>query len=473
MNGLVAILAFAGAVAAMASLVGAVQSASAPKPAYRVGFTAVPPGPVTDKVRVELRLGLRNTGKTPVKARILFHADRRIPSRLIAEQTITLPAGSSSMVSAWWPTQGKVGSHRLLCRVECAGSTQDMAWPIEVIACPTRSLPYFQGAWIDGYGGMDAATLGADAVEKELRRGVDAMHRLGVRVLIYTYPEWYGKFYYPSKLEFFDRDIQATARGSSCIADAVGAVMDQAEKNGQHVIVGLGRNGDLHLLWEFDRPDWQERNKHAVEVAQKVAAELWGRYGRRKSFYGWYLTHEMNDLARSAAYYDPVARFCKGLAPEKPVLIAPAGTPIWTTEAIRGTSVDIFAPQDAVGAGYMPYVYTYDPAKRIAELDRIYAGYSRVFAGSDKHLWTDLEIWEMDGKSGYSNSYPPTMDRVRQQITAQTPHVDMLTAYTYFGFMQHPGAAPIERDARAIKLHGDYVAYLKELPPRMRPPAFR
>lgn len=441
--------------------------------AYQVGLTAVPPGPVTDRVRVEIRAGVRNTGRAPIKARVLLHVNRRVPSRLVREETITVPAGGSRLVSAWWPTDGKAGSHRILCRVEAGGLTRDAFWPIEVVASPTRALPYFQGAWIDGCGGMDPAVLGAAAVESELRRGVDAMHRLGMRVLIFTYPEWYGKFYYPSKLEFFDRDIQGMARGSSCLADAVGAVLSQAEKNGQHVIVGLGRSGDLHLLWEFERPDWQERNRHAIEVARKVAAELWRMYGRRKSFYGWYLTHEMNDLARSSAYYDPVATFCKQLAPEKPVLIAPAGTPVWTTEDIRRSSVDIFAPQDAVGAGYMPYVYTYDPAKRIAELDRIYASYRRVFEGADKHLWTDLEIWEMDGKSGYANSYPPSMDRVRQQIVAQAQHVDLLTAYTYFGFMQHPGPAPIRRDERAAKLYDEYVAYLKGLPPNLRPPAFR
>ena len=442
-------------------------------PASHVGLTAIPPGPVTDKVQVELRVGIRNTGKRPLKAHALLHVNRRIPSRLVLDELVTVPAGGSRVVSARWNTSGQAGVHRILCRVEFGSVKRDMSWAIEVIASPTRTLPYFQGAWIDGYGGMDPAALGAEAVERELRRGVDAMHQLGIRVLIYTYPEWYGKFYYPSKLTFFDRDIQDTARGSSCLADAVGAVLSQAEKNGQHVIVGLGRNGDLHLLWEFEKPDWPERNKQAVEVAKKVAAELWSKYGKRKSFYGWYLTHEMNDLARSAAYYDPVAQFCKELAPDKPVLIAPAGTPIWPTEVIRASRVDIFAPQDAVGAGYMPFVYTYDPAKRIAELDRIYAGYRRLFEGTGKHLWTDLEIWEMDGKSGYANSYPPKMERVRQQIEAQMRHVDMLTAYSYFGFMQHPGTAPVQRDERASKLYNDYVAYLKNLPPALRPPAFR
>jgi hypothetical protein len=447
-----------------------VMGAGTVQPA-RLGFTVTPPGPVTDRINVELRAGIRNTGGMPHTARVLFHADRRTAPNLVADRTVTVPPGESRMVSAWWDPHGKVGAHRMLCRVEINGVRKDLAWPLNVVACPTRALPYFQGAWIDGYGGMDPETVGAAAVERELRLGVDAMHRLGMRVLIYTYPEWYGKFYYPGTVEFFDRDIGGPSRASSCRLDAIGIILSQAEKNGQHVMVGLGRQGDLHLLWEFDRADWPERNRRAIEVAKQVASELWSRYGSRKSFYGWYLTHEMNDLAKAGAYYDPVAEHCRALAPDKPVLIAPAGTPIWTRETIRASRVDIIAPQDAVGSGYMPYVNTWDPSKRIANLDQIYSGYRDLHDRTGKHLWTDLEIWEMDGTHGYGHAYPPGFSRVRQQIDIEKNHVDMLTAYTYFGYMQHPGRKVPGADARAVKLYDDYLAYLRALPGGIRPPA--
>ncbi len=439
---------------------------------WNLGFTVVPPGPVTDRVRVELRAGIRNTTGKPITARIRFHADRRMPSRLISECSVTVAAGKSDMVSAWWPTSGQEGAHKLLCRVEVGDAVREASWPIEVVRCPTRALPYFQGAWLDGHGHMDPTTLGKDAVERELRLGVDAMHRLGINTLIYTFPEWYGQFYYPSRLEFYDRDIKAMSKGSSCLVDVIGVIISQAEKNGQHVIVGIGRNGDLPLLWDFDKPDWPARNEAAIDVSRRVASELWQLYGRRKSFYGWYLTHEMNDLKRSSAYYDPVALHCKSLAPDKPVLIAPAGTPIWTTEVIRASRVDIIAPQDAVGSGYMPYVNTWDPNKRIATLEDIYSGYARLHDGTGKHLWTDLEIWEMDGKSGYANSYPPAFERVKRQIEIERKHVDVLTAYAYFGFMQHPGRTAPGADPRAVKLYEDYVEYLKALPKPLRPKGF-
>jgi hypothetical protein len=473
-RGLVAVAAAVAVASAIAarSPVGAARR-DAPVQGREVSFCVVPPGPITDRARVELRVGLRNPGSEPRTYRVTLHADRRAGASRLADRTVTLPPGGSELVTAWWPARGNAGAHRMLYRVEGGGKRTEGSWPIEVVASPTRALPYFQGTWIDGYGPNDPDTMTPALVERELRASVDAMDRLGMRVLIYTFTEWYGRFYYPSRLEFFDRDIKAISRGSSCTVDAVGAILSQADKHGQHVILGLGRNGDLHLLWEFDKPDWPERNRAAIKVATSVAQELLDRYGRHRSFYGWYLTHEMNDLARSSAYYDEVAAFCKRIAPEKPVLIAPAGTPIWKRETIAASKVDIIAPQDAVGSGYMPYVNTWDPYKRIAELPAIYAGYADVHAGTGKHLWTDLEIWEMDGKHGYSRSYPPKFARVRDQIRAQVEHVDMLTAYAYLGFLQHPGSARPNVDARSVELYEDYVAYLKALPRALRPPAFR
>lgn len=438
------------------------------------GFLVIPPGPVTDRIRVELRLGFRNTSDQPRSYRVTFHADRRVPERFIGEQTITVPSGGTALASAWWPTAGEAGRRRLLYRAVGAGRTYSGSWPLDVVAAPTRALPYLQGAWLDGLSateGLDAQ--GPAAVQNEIRSAVRAMNRLGMRILIFTYAEWYGRFFYPGKVEFYDRDSEKLVRAADCEVDVIEPIMAEADRTGQKVFLGLGRSGDLHLLWEFEKPGWADRNRAAIKVATDVARELWERYGHHRSFYGWYLTHEMNDLARSADYYNPVTEFCKSLAPEKPVLIAPAGTPIWNADTIRASKVDIIAPQDAVGSGYMPYVNTWDPNKRIAALEGIYSDYSAVHADTGKHLWTDLEIWEMDGAHGYGHAYPPSIDRVRKQIDIQKRHVDVLTAYAFFGFMQQPRSKRPNGNPRAIQLYNDYAAYLRSLPKDVRPPAFR
>src|SRR5205814_4466397 len=141
-------------------------------------------------------------------------------------------------------------------------------------------------------------------------------------------------------------------------------------------------------------PDWKQRNEAALALGRRVVQELWDRYGHHPSLYGWYLTHEMNDLARASAYYNPMADFCHSVSPDKPVLVAPAGTPIVDKTSLERSHVDIFAYQDAVGSGYIPYQNTYQPDKRRVMLETIYPQYKAWHEETDKHLWADLETWE-------------------------------------------------------------------------------
>ena len=169
----------------------------------------------------------------------------------------------------------------------------------------------------------------------------------------------------------------------------------------------------------------------------------------------------MNDLSRASAYYDPLAEFCHSLAPRRPVLVAPAGTPVVTKESLAKSKVDIFAYQDAVGAGYVPYKYTYKPEERIATLDELYARYARWHVDTGKRIWSDLEIWEMDGKQGYRAAYPATFERVKRQIAIEAGHVAMLTGYAWHGYMQSPNASaekPIPQARALFEAYRKFVA---------------
>jgi len=227
------------------------------------------------------------------------------------------------------------------------------------------------------------------------------------------------------------------------------------------VLLGLGRSGDTYLLWEFEKPDWVQRNQQALDVAGRIAAELHARYGRRKSFGGWYLTHEMNDLAKSSAYYDPLAECCHKLAPGKPVLVAPAGTPIITKEQLVKSKVDIFAYQDAVGTGYVPNQYTYKPERRLAMLTDVYRQYAEWHEGTGKKIWSDFEAWEMDGTKGYSGAYPATFDRVKRQMELEAPYVEMLTLYAWHGYVQDPRNTSEKPNSKARALFTQYYQWIK------------
>lgn len=428
-------------------------------------FTVVPPGPVTDKIAVELRLSVPNETERARKARVRFFWDAPDTSHLLEEMTITIPPGQKGYANAWWSAEGRAGRHRLLYRVEGEGFYEEGRWPIEVIASATPALPRLQGIWIESFAALRHAE-GEDraATERNIRTHIDSMKRLGINVLIIAYVEYQGTFFYPSAIDFFDNDVQRMARGSECPMDLVGIILSQADRNGMHVFLGIGRGGDTYLLWQVEKEGWAARNAAALDLGKRIARELWERYGSHPSFYGWYLTHEMNDLARASAYYDPMADFCHSLSPDMPVLVAPAGTPLLDRKTLTESRVDIFAYQDAVGSGYVPYKNTFNPENRIAMLEEIYTKYRSWHAGTRKHLWSDLEIWEMDGSQGYAGSYPPAFSRVKRQIGIEAKYVQMLTGYAWFGFMRPPESRGGKVDARAVHLYEEYAAYLKSHP---------
>jgi hypothetical protein len=426
--------------------------------ALSVGFTVVPPGPVSDRAEVEARVGLVNAADGEQQARVVISCDGR---RLLTE-TVTVPPRGGRLVRTWWPAAGHAGAHVLSCRVAQGDSVVARGrWPLRVVPADTPALPVFQGGWLDFLGLLsNVYPRNRDAAEQDLRDVIDAMHGLGVGTVIVTYVEFQGRFFYPSRLRFHDRDMRAEAAGNWLPYDAVEAVLSQADRRGMHVFLGLGRGGDMGLMATgVHEPD---RLRQAVGTSRSVAAELWERYRHHRSLYGWYLTHEMHDLASASAYYDPVADFCHALAPDKPVLVAPDGTPVTGPDTLAASHVDIFAYQDAVGAGYVPYEYTYDPERRLASLEQVYADYAQRHRGIGKHLWADLEIWEMAGPD-YGNPYPPAWSRVARQLAIETRHVEMVTAYEFLGFMEAPGSSWRLQDRRAEALYRGYDAYRRGL----------
>jgi hypothetical protein len=426
----------------------------------RPGLTVVPAGPVSDRTRVEIRVALPNDSAAPQTFTIDFYEGGTDPDHRIGHVEALAPAHTFAFARCWWPTSGRAGKRRLRYRARGNGKTYAGTWPIEVIPSDTIGLHLFSAVWVDaGAVALADGDSSPEETERNLRADIDSINHLGIKTIIYTYPEWYGVFYFPSKVEFFDNDVKRMSRGSDCKFDQIEVILSEADKNGQHVLLGLGRNGDLWLTWEFDKPEWEQRKVRAIDISTRVAADMWERYRHHRSLYGWYLTHEMNDLARASAYYNPVADFCHALSPDKVVLIAPAGTPIITKEALERSSVDIVAYQDAVGSGYVPYKNTWNPENRIRMLDEIYTRYAGWHEGADKHCWTDLEIWEMDGSAGYGKGYPADFSRVRRQIEIEAKYVPAITAYQWLATMQDPKRKGKVTDERAFKLYEGYVAY--------------
>lgn len=139
--------------------------------------------------------------------------------------------------------------------------------------------------------------------------------------------------------------------------------------------------------------------------------------------------------------------------------------------------MDVFAYQDAVGAGYIGpdasclpscpspsgtvsagYAYTFNPENRIADLGALFSKYAEWHVGTNKTIWSDLESWEMSGPT-YSGAYPAASERVLRQIAAEAPYVDQLSVYAWPGFFSAPSNTLEHGGEAARHLYEDYKAY--------------
>lgn len=425
---------------------------SAPGYSQRTSFTVIPPGMVTQQTRIELRLAVWNDSTAAGAFEIEFAFDQIDETHRIHHERVNIPAGECRLIRAWWQPGECVGSHELLGRIQFPDSKIKIhKWPVTVYSSETPALPLLLGGWCDpgalvegwGYSRTRPVT------EQDIRDEMDAMRRIGMSTLIITYVE-YGMAFYPSQV----------LTGPYYGKDVVEIMLSQADQNGMHAFLGLGRGDDIYLLWNGLND--LARLQVGVDFSARVARELWQMYQHHPSFYGWYLTHEMDDLAKASRYYDAVADSCHAFSPDKPVLVAPAGTPQITRELLRKSHVNIFAYQDAVGTGFKNYSYTYDPEIRIADLDSVYRRYAAWHPGTDKHIWSDLELWRAAKETGYSNFKPAPFDQVQRQMAIESNYVEMLTGYEFLSQMEFPESTLLLGGEQAVQLYQDYADYVAQ-----------
>jgi uncharacterized protein DUF4434 len=295
--------------------------------------------------------------------------------------------------------------------------------------------------------------------ETDVRAKVNALNAVGIKTIVITYVHYISNKWGP----FYPSEIPELKKFANPLKfDLVKTIMEQADKNGQSVMLGIGRGGDPLLTYNGCKD--AKRLRAGRLLAEKVVRELHGRYAaRHRCFGGWYLTHECRDIRYASAYYNPVADLCHKLTSGQPVMIAPDGSPVADTKVIAESDVDIFSYQDAVGAGFVPGPkerYSYDPEKRLAKLDEVFQKYARWHAKNPKkQIWADVELWQMDGPK-YTGAYPADWSRVERQLEAVRKHVSKIIVYEAGGFLESPGSDVELGGKRAVKLYQAYQTSL-------------
>lgn len=401
------------------------------------GFCIIPPVRCSDKIRAELRAAVTNKDGGDIEARAIFYINNEnglTGEVLYISPSVKIGPKESFVFSHWFSTSGYVGKRKITAEIYCGGErvlTEEK--PLNIVPCSTRALPFIDTAWIEP-GCYSSGKDGMKATAQDVKEHVELLRSVGIHSMIIAYTE----LIICKQGAFFPSLLEETNRYPAPVDfDLVGAIMEQADALSMNVFVGLGRGDDLMLTWNgFEDKD---RIKKQVDFSNALAKELWERYGAYKSFYGWYMAHEADDLAKANSYYNPVSRYLHSLAPEKPVLIAPSGTPIVDANILKSCDYDIIAYQDAVGSGYIPYENTYNQENRIKMLHDCYSRYAKAHVGADKHFWTDLEIWKMDGPD-YSNAYASPYHQVARQIEIERIYADSISCYAFPGMFEDENA---------------------------------
>ena len=272
------------------------------------------------------------------------------------------------------------------------------------------------------------------------RRELDAMRRAGLRLVIIQWLQTESSRFIPD-------DTTAT--------DPTRVILEYADAHDMRVFVGLAY---ADFWWK--RINDVDYLAHTSVKNMRLADEVWKRYGRHRSFAGWYFPQELRDANYPSQHFSRIRDFlkqlgdhCRALSGGKPVSMAPAVAGLETPDVFRdvyisilmGSGVDILIFQDGVGARDWG-----------ADLEERITPYFRAMrAACDAagvEMWADTEVFHHRG--GPSRSEPATIDRIKRQLAAESPFVKSFVMFDFFHYM-----SPYRGGAQK-KLYKDYLREL-------------
>jgi hypothetical protein len=252
--------------------------------------------------------------------------------------------------------------------------------------------------------------------------------------------------YYPTNLPGF-------SRASS--QDLVGLSLQEAEKKGLKVWLGLNWNDD----WDKHYANSEKWLANEVDLNKNIVKELWRQYSKNypEVIAGFYLPLEVDNLHfQGDEKQKRMAMAYKALAEEvhnttgKPVMIAPyfnqsLGQDVAEYASMWGSilkvaPIDVIALQDGIGCGHASVATIGEWLAALGTKIR------EVRPATE--LWSDLET--------FTPSFAPApIDRVITQINAERIYVAKITSFS-FSHYDSPNNGRTEQ-------FGQYLKYVNSL----------
>lgn len=426
--------------------------------AHNVSLTLIPPSPVTDQVTLDIRAAIYNSGNHPEEFLATFYLDDETEGKLLHQERVRVDPGSPKGLRFRWSTKNQAGNHKILLVCRSPHMTFCTKRVLQVLASDVRSTRTIDGSFMgfyhwsedEGkYWNADIRTM-SDNQWKEL---VNAQHELSMSVIIIQevfrnqmYVDQHsierdgykGLAYYPSSL--FPGRMPITA------SDPVEAVLEQADTNGMQVFIGVGMYA------------WFDFSKGSLQWHKKVARELWDRYGHHPSFYGWYVSEEMDgglgtgqQRQNIVAFFHEFSSFVHGLAPDKPVMLAT------NSQHLRGAEeayhrllpdLDILC---TFGFHRMPAGdLTGEEAAALLQ---------KLCDTASTHLWLDMEVFDF----GVGNALIPRSINGVLSDMRRFPGFEKIVCYQFPGLLSSPAMSIHPGGEQTVKLFLAYKDYLSGL----------
>ncbi|MBO5418732.1 MAG: DUF4434 domain-containing protein [Bacteroidales bacterium] len=449
-------------------LAAAVSCVSATDQVY---LTIVPPGLVTDKVDLDVRVGVVNDSDESRDYEISVYLDDVMDGTLLHEGRLTLEPSSADYAGFKVPTSGMTGDRKIVTVVKEGRKKTIVEEGFEVMPSEIRSTELVEGAWIGIYHWSEIEGLHWNSDIKEMtaenwKEMVRAMNSVGMNTIVIqemfrneeyvgkhslTMESYSGKAFYPSDLYPGRMDV--------AYEDPLEAIMSEADLLGMDVLVGVGMFA------------WFDFTEESLRWHKAVAEELWSRYGSHDSFYGFYVSEEcagslyMSEPTPEGKqkrkdeivdFFREFRQFTNTMAPGKPVMLATnsMGVPYGADTYPRLLEhLDILCP---FGFARMPQgdLTGYEAAQMLQKFcDE---------AGS--HLWFDLEAFLFNPDMSL---YPRPIDEIVADLTL-LDNFEKILCYQFPGVFNAPEImSRTVGEERTIQLYDSYKAYREDLVSRM------
>lgn len=439
-------------------------STSATSVSSRASLTLVPPSPVTDQIELEIRGGVENTTDVAIDYHVAFYWDEVDSATRVYQETVTVQPGQKRLVRHRVSTAQQAGQREVVMVVEGGAGESRVSRAMTVLDASVRTTGRIGGAWVGLYhwseteGAPWNAEL-AQMTDEQWKELVRAMHEVGMNIVVLqevfrheayvgqhdvTVENYPGLAFYPSEL--YPGRVPIAAH------DPIEAILSEADRLGMHVFLGVGMFA------------WFDFGAESLSWHLRVADELWERYGDHDSFYGWYISEEIEGgLAAGAReepaltrrhqeivhFFDAFKQHVGRYAPDKPVMFATNAHHIDVGEHIYPAllaNLDILCP---FGFHRMP---DGDTTGEVAA-----ARLQKLCDEAGSHLWMDMEAFDF----GPNGLIPRSVEGLVDDLT-RFQNFEKILCYQFPGIMNAPWMTRQPGGPATVTLYEAYKTRLEE-----------